>query len=63
MNAITKRSARLIALLKKDIVQHLSFAAFVFVIIFCCLAIFAWYQGKAEHLPLARIEPKLTKAA
>lgn len=22
-----------------------------------------WYQGKAEHLPLARIEPKLTKAA
>jgi sensor histidine kinase YesM len=50
MNAITKRSARLIALLKKDIVQHLSFAAFVFVIIFCCLAIFAWYQGKAELL-------------
>ena len=50
MNAISKRTARFFALLKKDLVQHLSFAIFVFVIVFCCLAVLVWYEGKAELL-------------
>lgn len=36
--------------LKKDLVQHLIFGAFVFVIIFCFFAVHSWYQGRATLL-------------
>ncbi len=36
--------------LKKDLIQHLGFGFFVFVLIFCFFAIHAWYQGRIELL-------------
>ncbi len=42
---ITKRQARLFQLLKKDVIQHLSFGLGVFIIVFFIFAIIAWQQG------------------
>lgn len=42
---ITKRQARFIRLMKKDVVQHLSFGLGVFIIVFSIFSIIAWQQG------------------
>lgn len=42
---ITKRQARFFQLMKKDVVQHLSFGLGVFIIVFCIFSIIAWQQG------------------
>ncbi len=47
---IRKGHAHIYYWLKKDLVQHLGFGFFVFVLIFCFFAIHAWYQGKIELL-------------
>ena len=48
--ALTRAQAKLYRILRKDIIQHLMFGATVLVVVFCYLAIHAWYQGKAELL-------------
>lgn len=47
---LTKAQAKLYRLLRKDIIQHLMFGGTVLIVVFCYLAIHAWYQGKAELL-------------
>ncbi len=42
---ITRRQARLIQMMKRDVVQHLSFGFGVFVIVFSIFSIIAWQQG------------------
>ena len=48
--ALSKAQARLYLFLRKDIVQQLGFALFVFFLVFCYFAIHAWYQGRIELL-------------
>lgn len=50
MRTISRKSAELFLFLKKDIVQHLGFGIFVFIVVFCSFAINAWYQGRVEIL-------------
>ncbi len=47
---ISKAQVRIHRFFQKDIVQHLGFGVVVFLIVFCFVAIHAWYQGKAELL-------------
>ncbi|MCB0559528.1 MAG: sensor histidine kinase [Lewinellaceae bacterium] len=47
---LTRAQAKLYRILRKDIIQHLMFGATVLIVVFCYLAIHAWYQGKAELL-------------
>lgn len=50
MEDISKRTIRLLAFVQRDIIQHLGFGLVAYVIIFCCFAVFAWYEGKVELL-------------
>ncbi|GJM34729.1 MAG: histidine kinase [Saprospiraceae bacterium] len=47
---IRKGQARIYQWLRKDLIQHLGFGVFVFVLVFCFFAIHAWYQGRIELL-------------
>ncbi len=47
---LTRAQAKLYRILRKDIIQHLMFGGTVLIVVFCYLAIHAWYQGKAELL-------------
>jgi len=46
----SKEQEGLYEVLRKDVVQHLSFGLVVLVVVFCFFAVHAWYQGKAELL-------------
>ena len=45
---ISKEQAKIYQILKKDVVQHVSFGFFILLITFSFFAIHAWYQGKVE---------------